>query len=130
MNCQWKKILTFLLLLYCLWTNYLSKSNSINNGKKKGYLGKTCSSSNKEINELACLPISNKDTSLEIYAHALACLPISNKLMVDQSYTYIWVVCLSNIPFLFFEHFIFNLKLFDALCRWVFTLEVDLQNLW
>jgi len=61
-----------------------------------------------------------KDTSLEIYAHELARLPISNKLMGDQSHTYNWVVCLSNIHFLFFEHFIFNLKLFDDLCKWVF----------
>ena len=64
-----------------------------------------------------------KDTSLEIYGHELACLPISNKPMGDQSHTYNWVVCLSNIPFLFFEHFIFNLKLFDDLCRWVFDPE-------
>ena len=61
-----------------------------------------------------------KDTSLEIYAHELACLPISNKPTSDQSHTYNWVVCLSNIPFLFFEHFIFNLKLFDDWCRWIF----------
>jgi len=40
-----KKVLTFLLLFYYLGKNYLSKSNNINNGKKKGYLGKTCSSS-------------------------------------------------------------------------------------
>jgi len=58
-----------------------------------------------------------KDTSLEIYAHELACLPIPNKLMDDQSHTYNLVVCLHNIPFLFFEHCIFNLKLFDDLCR-------------
>jgi len=51
-----------------------------------------------------------KDTSLEIYAHELAYLSIPNKPMGDQSHTYNWVVCLRNIPFLFFEHFIFNLK--------------------
>ena len=61
-----------------------------------------------------------QDTNIEIYAHELACLPIPNKPMGDQSHIYNLVVCLSNIPFLFFEHFISNLKLFNDLCRWVF----------
>ena len=61
--------------------------------------------------------IIQKDMSLEIYAHELACLSTSNKPMGDQSHTDNWVVYLSNIPFLLFEHFIFNLKLFDDWCR-------------
>ena len=50
MNCQLKKVLTFLVLLYFLGKNYSSNSNDINNEKKKGYLGKTFSLSNNEIN--------------------------------------------------------------------------------
>ena len=61
-----------------------------------------------------------QNTNIEIYAHELACLLILNKPMGDQNYTYNLVVCLSNIPFLFFDHFLSNLKLFDDLCRWVF----------
>jgi len=58
-----------------------------------------------------------KDSSLEIYAHELACLTIPNKYMGNQSHTHNLVVCLRNIPFIFFVHFIFNLKLFDNFCR-------------
>jgi len=64
--------------------------------------------------------IKKKDTSLEIYVHALAHLPILNKPIRDQSHAYSLVVCLRNIPLFVFEHCIFNLKLFDDLCKWIF----------
>ena len=47
-----KKGTNFPLVFYCLWTNYSSKSNDINNGKKKGYFRTTCSSCNKAINNV------------------------------------------------------------------------------
>jgi len=50
----------------------------------------------------------------------LACLPISKNSMDDQSHTYFLAVCLCNIPLFFFEYCIFNLILFNALCRWVY----------
>jgi len=46
--------------------------------------------------------IKKEGTSFEIYAHDLALLPIPNKPMGDQSHTYSLVVCLCNIPLLFF----------------------------
>jgi len=72
--------------------------------------------------------IKKEGTSLEIYAHELACLPIPHKPMGDQSHTYSLVVCLCNIPLFFFEHCIFNLNFFYALCKWVFDASKILDN--